>query len=301
MMGLLQRTLIYIPTREASISPQDAGLPTGRVHTVTLTTEDNLQLHGWHVLPDGQAVEHRPSPPASRGVKPPGLQGEGDGVGALQSARWVVLFFCGNGGNRSYRGPEFEAFMELGAHVFVFDYRGYGENAGSPSEEGLAADARAVWKYVTEERNVSPERVIVYGESLGGGVAVRLAAELCESGTPPAGLIVRSTFSSLADTGAFHYPWLPVRWLLRDRFESVQRIGAVRCPLLQLHGERDEIVPIHLGRKLFAAAPDQSESGVPKRFVTLPTAGHNDVLFAAGRQFREAIATFFQTLDVDGA
>ena len=161
----------------------------------------------------------------------------------------------------------------------------------------MAADARAVWKYATEERTVSPGRIVLYDESLGGGVAVRLAAEMCEAGTPPAGLILRSTFSSLADAGAYHYPWLPVRLVLVDRFGSIDRISAVTCPILQVHGGRDTIMPIELGRRLFEAAPEKSAGGTAKRFVELPTANHNDVLLVAEPEFRRAVSEFLKALD----
>jgi fermentation-respiration switch protein FrsA (DUF1100 family) len=181
--------------------------------------------------------------------------------------------------------------------VFIFDYRGYGDNSGSPSEEMLAADARAIWNYATQERDVLPNRLILYGESLGGGVAVRLAAELSQADAAPAGLIVRSTFSSLVEAGEYHYPLLPVRLVLVDRFDSVDRIPDVTCPILQLHGARDSIMPIELGRRLFAAAPQGSSTGIAKHFVELRNAGHNDVTLVAEAELRAAIKAFLGTLD----
>jgi hypothetical protein len=208
----------------------------------------------------------------------------------------LALFFSGNAANRRYRVSEFQVLTDLGCDVFLFDYRGYGDNAGSPSEEKLVADARTIWSYTTEDRNVSPERIILYGESLGGGVAVRIAAEMCQAGTPPAGLILRSTFSSLVDAGAYHYPWLPVRLLLIDRFASIDHIALVTCPILQVHGARDTIMPISLGRRLFDAAPHRSASGLAKRFIELQNAHHNDVLLVAKPELRRAVAEFLESL-----
>jgi len=208
------------------------------------------------------------------------------------------LYFSGNAGNRAWRIPEFEVFTQLGCDVFVFDYRGYGENPGSPSEEHLAADATAAWRYATQTRRIEPHRLILFGESLGGGVAVRLAAEQCAAGTPPGGLVLRATFSSLPDAAAYHYPWLPVRWLLVDRYPSAARMPQVTCPILHIHGLRDTIIPIQLGKKLFAAAPPQSASGIPKRFVELPAADHNDILAVAVPEFRDAVAEFLKRLSM---
>lgn len=279
ILASVQRSLIYLPTRDTDIDPADAGLPDGQVHNIRVETADGLDLHGWHVLPEGRSAADR---------------AECDRE--LAAGRPLVLFFSGNAGNRRYRMPEFQVLTSVGCDVFLFDYRGYGENGGSPSEESLAADARAVWNYATQQRQVAPERIVLYGESLGSGVAVRLAAEVCDAGTPPAGIILRSTFSSLVDAGAHHYPWLPVRTLLVDRFPSLDRISAVNCPILQVHGLRDRIMPIELGRQLFDAAPIQSSGGIPKRFVELATAGHNDVILVAEGELRRAVRDFLGSL-----
>jgi fermentation-respiration switch protein FrsA (DUF1100 family) len=271
--------MIYLPIREHRIEPEDAGLPRGQVHTVTVRVDDQLDLRGWHVLADGHSAATRE-------------QYERE----LASGRKLVLYFSGNGGNRRYRVSEFSVLTSLGVDVINFDYRGYGDNLGSPSEELIAADARAIWDYVTRERKVEPDRIILYGESLGGAVAVRLAAELCEADSPPAGVILRSTFSSLVDAGAHHYPWLPVRMALVDRYNSIDRIPQVTCPILQIHGTSDSIMPIKFGRKLFEAAAEQSSSGIAKKFVELPGAGHNDVTLVAEAELREAIGEFLTAL-----
>ena len=125
-------------------------------------------------------------------------------------------------------------------------------------------------------------------------MATRLCSEVCEAGTAPAGLILTSTFSSMLDTAAWHYPVFPVRLLLRDRFESEKRIASVSCPLFQIHGTRDSIVPFELGRKLFAAAPKRSANMIEKKFLELPHAEHNGI---SRGMFREVISEFFAQID----
>jgi fermentation-respiration switch protein FrsA (DUF1100 family) len=275
LLALFQRSLIYVPTRARSLPPSRATIPGVSAEGVVVPTEDGLVLNGWWLTakPDSVADDDRKTR-AGAGQKP------------------LVLYFCGNAGHRGYRLAEFDILTAAGADVLCCDYRGYGDNPGTPSEEGLAADARAVWKFATSERGLPPDRVVLFGESLGGGVAVRLAEELCRGGTPPGGLIVRSTFSSLEDVAAGHYPWLPVRWLLSERFPSESRIGQVTCPILVIHGMRDTIVPHRLGRTLFAAAPDQSSSGLRKEMVDLPNADHNDILETGKAAFRDAVSGF---------
>jgi fermentation-respiration switch protein FrsA (DUF1100 family) len=275
MLSFLQRSMMYFPDREQAIEPAVAGLPVGRVHTVTSQSDDGLALRGWLVLADGQVAQDR----AEVGRR-------------LSEGRPCVLYFSGNAGNRRYRVPEFEVFTAAGCNVLVFDYRGYGENAGTPTETHLAADAHTAWRFATGELQVSPERILLFGESLGGGVAVRLAADLSAAGSPPGGIILRSTFSSMVDVAAYHYPWLPVRLVLIDRYLSQDRISVVTCPILQLHGQQDTIVPIRLGRRLFAAAPERSAGGVAKQWIELPHADHNDIPLVAEGPYRAAITRF---------
>lgn len=275
MLVAFQRSLIYQPFVEKSLPTKLATLPTVRVHDVVTRTEDGLDLRGWLILAKGHVA---------------GTDKDVDAK--LTEGRPVVLYFGGNAANRSYRTLEVATLADAGADVLIFDYRGYGDNLGDPSEEGLARDARAVWRFATETKQIEPRRIVLFGESLGGGVAISLASELSQKKTPLGGLILRSTFSSLVDAGAYHFPWLPVRWLLIDRFPSEQRIRDVTCPLLQFHGRRDTIVPFRLGKKLFAAAPEKSATGVPKRFVELPNADHNDVMETSGPDIAKAVREF---------
>jgi uncharacterized protein len=285
MLAFVQRSLIYFPARRAEIVPADAGLPAGRVHSVQLTSDDGLTLHGWHVTTTDSGLVNEQVRP---GVEPVPFSSSHEGP--------VILYFSGNAGHRGYRGDELQTLADLGAEAFLFDYRGYGENPGRPTEDHLIRDAAAAWRYLTETRGIAASRIVLFGESLGGGIAVRLAADLCRAGTPPGGLMLRSTFSSLVDVAAYHYPWMPVRLLMIDRYQSVQHIPSVTCPILQIHGVRDTIVPIRFARRLIDAAPPQSTSGTPKQLVELPRADHNDIPLVNPVEYRAAMADFLQAI-----
>lgn len=175
--------------------------------------------------------------------------------------RPIIVYFHGNGGSIAGRVFKVRPFVEAGYGVLLVSWRGYGGNPGSPSEEGLLADGRAALDHVGGRAPV-----VLLGESLGAAVAVRLAAE-----RTPVAAILEAPFASAVSVGAEHYWWLPVRLLMKDRFESIRWIGEVTAPLLILHGERDGVVPVAHGRRLLAAANE------PKRGVFLPEAGHNDL------------------------
>jgi len=157
--------------------------------------------------------------------------------------------------------------------VLLFDYRGFGGNAGRPTEDGLARDARAARAYLETRADVDQRRVFYFGESLGAAVAVRLAVE-----HPPAGLVLRSPFTSLAEVGQVHYPMLPVRWLLRDRFDSLSRMREIRCPVVVIAGDRDSVVPFSQSRRVHAAVPGSGP------LVVVEGADHNDARLVHGPQ-----------------
>jgi len=247
---LFQRNLIYMPMGDV-LDPAQVGLPEAR--EVTFQTEDGVELNGWFV-----AVERENPGPA-------------------------VLVFNGNAGNRSYRAPLAAALAAEGLSVLLLDYRGFGGSGGRPTETGLAADARAARAWLAAQESVDPDALIYFGESLGAAVAVSLAVE-----HPPAALILRSPFTSLADIGRHHYPFLPVRLLLEDRFLSIDRIGALRCPLLIVAGSADRIVPADQSRRLFDAAPE------PKRLVVIPGVRHNDHELLAGVRLLTEIRSFLE-------
>ena len=279
MLAVLQRQLIYQPTRVSQLPISESGFRRGSGEEISLPTPDGLQLGGWHILPSSLNAA-----------------AAADFDRCLTEGRKVVLFFHGNGGHRGHRDLEYQLLTRLDVHVIAFDYRGYGENAGQPTEENFASDAREMWKYLNQTRHVAPERIILYGESLGSGVATRLASELSAAGTPPGGLILISPFSSLIDAAGYHYPWLPVSWLLKDRYRSDQYITRVNAPLLILHGTKDSVVPINLGRKLFELAPERSANGIAKTFVELPRSDHNDILLANPAEFEKGVAKFLMQL-----
>lgn len=277
MLTFFQRSLIYQGSRVESVPLSMAGRA-GNVHAVQITTHDGLGLNGWLFLAEGRTVENEEQ--CNR---------------ELCSGRSLVLYFPGNAGNRSHRASDCRDFTDLGANVVLVDYRGYADNPGAPTEEMLAADAMSIWREMTERRGVAADKLIVFGESLGGGVATRLASELCAAGNSPACLIVTSTFSSLVEAAKYHYPFLPVQFLLVDRFPSVDRAAKINCPVLQIHGTVDTIVPIELSRRLWAAFPEHSKSGIAKEFVELPHAGHNDI---PQSDFRASAGTFLARLGV---
>ena len=262
-----QRSLMYPAAVTGPLPAAEQRPPGVRLDDVTAITDDGLTLHGWRCRPLADTPQ-----------------------------RPVVLLFHGNGGNRNGTLATAELLAALGAETLLFDYRGYAENAGSPSETGLKIDAHAVWKTATGSLGIPPERIVLFGESLGGAVAVALAADLCTAGTPPAGLMVRSTFGSIVDVAAGRFPWLPVRLALRDRWNSAGRVARVTCPVLVLHGDTDGSVPLAMGRALFAAVPPASAAGVPRQFVLLAGAGHNNVLDVSREPLTQAIDEFLNAV-----
>lgn len=253
LIWAVQRRLMYFPFRQVP-SPNAVGLP--NVEPVTFSTTDGITLNGWF-------LSSRRSP-----------------------AWFTVLVFNGNAGNRAYRAPLGAALRAQGLAVLLFDYRGFGENPGAPTEAGLVADARAARAHLLSRADVDPARIVYLGESLGSAVAVGLAAE-----HPPAALILRSPFVSMAELGQLHYPFLPVRWLLRDRFAAIDRISRVPCPLLVIAGERDRIVPPEQSRRLYDAASSA------KTLLMLPGADHNDDELLAGKELIHAIIRFLQEVN----
>lgn len=195
------------------------------------------------------------------------------------NAPWVMQCH-GNGGNIANNIAYLALFKKLGLNGVIFDYRGYGRSRGVPSEAGLIEDATAVRNYLLTAQGVKPDQLIYFGESLGGGVACALAER-----APPAGLVLKSTFTSVPARAAEVYPFLPVRWLARTRFDSDQRIAGISCPKLFLHATDDDIVPYHHGRKLFELA------GEPKTWLDIP-GGHNASPLELGDRFTATLADF---------
>ncbi|HEX5671540.1 MAG TPA: alpha/beta fold hydrolase [Acidimicrobiia bacterium] len=242
-LWLFQRRLIYYPV--AGVPPLSATLPGARI--VTISTSDGLVLTGWFLAP--------PTPIAA------------------------VLVLNGNAGNRADRAPLAKALVDRGYEVLVFDYRGYGGNEGSPSEEGLALDAAAAVAALAEVATV--DRLILLGESLGAAVAARLAVE-----SPPTALVLRSPFPSLAAVAAVHYSYLPTRLLLRDHYDTLQPVSMIKVPILVVAGSADSIVPTHLSRAVYEAASADAH------WALIENANHNDPALSFGQPLLTAIDRF---------
>jgi uncharacterized protein len=180
---------------------------------------------------------------------------------AAAPAKGVVLFLHGNGGNLQTYLPRRTEFLKRGYDFCVLDYRGYGKSTGPVSEAGVDADAEAGWDYLAKQYD--PKTIVIYGQSLGSGFAVRLAKK-----HQPRILYLEVPYTSLADVGAYQYPWLPVRWLTKYPGESLKHIGDVKCPVNIIHGTADEVIPYEMGEKLSKAA----QKG---QLYTCPDVGHN--------------------------
>lgn len=224
---LCQRMLIYRPEVAGSLAVQSLGLPENRCRDVLIETQDGDRLRGWLL----QAQSH-----------------------SRQSHRSLIIYFPGNAGHRYYRWRNLQEFVKAGFDVLIFDYRGFGDSTGSPSELRLTADARAIWDFAEQQLDYSPRRTVVFGESLGGAVALSLWTDQRTAFRGPAALLLNATFTSMTDTVRWHYPFFPFQLGLRDTWNSLPRIRRVRCPITIFHGTEDQIVPIEHGRMLASFA-----------------------------------------------
>jgi len=184
--------------------------------------------------------------------------------GRAEPGQPTLLYFHGNAGSLATRSERIRKYMAHGLGVFMMTYRGYGGSTGAPSEQANVADAKLAYDTLVRG-GVDPADIILYGESLGSGIAVQVAAE-----RRVGGLVLDAPFTSMVDLAVLHYPFIPARSLLRDRYETLSHIGSVAAPLLILHGEGDEIIPAAMGLRVYEAAR------VAKKIVTFPGAGHSD-------------------------
>ena len=245
LVFFMQSRLVFMPFRAVDVTPDDVGLP---YKPVRFEAEDGVKLLGWFV-------------PA-------------------KDARATVLFCHGNAGNISHRLDSLRLFHALRLNTFIFDYRGYGESEGHPSEDGTYRDAAAAWHYLLDQEKIPPDKIVVFGRSLGGAVAAWLASQY----TPKA-LILESSFTSVPDMGAKLYPFLPIRLLARIRYPTLQRLAQVHCPVLVVHSPEDDIVPFSHGQQLFEAANE------PKELLKIQGT-HNEGFFSSGELYSHGLDLF---------
>jgi len=226
---IAQRRLMYLPDR-ARVPPSNYGLV--GVEERVLDTPDGVRLVGWY----GRAAPGRPT----------------------------VLYFHGNAGNLTNRSERVRKYTARGFGIFMPSYRGYSGSTGSPTERANVADGKLAYDALRKD-GIPPEEIILYGESLGSGVAVQVAAE-----KPVGGIVLDAPYTSIVDVAAGAYPFLPVRPFMFDRYDTMRHLRDVKAPLLVVHGEEDEVIPVDMGRAVYAAANG------PKELVTFPGAGHSD-------------------------
>lgn len=251
ILYFFQSRFVFFPTRRIEATPDDVALP---FEPVEIRTDDGVKITGWFV-------------PA-------------------ENAGGTILFFHGNGGNISHRLDSLLIFHELGLSTLIIDYRGYGRSEGKPSEEGLYLDAQAAWKYLLEQRSTEPDKIILFGRSLGGAVAVHLAGK-----HKPKALIVESTCTSIPEIGSDIYPFLPcalLRWLSRYQFNAAEGVSQAACPVLVVHSRDDDMIPFSHGQAIFDAA------GGPKEFLEI-TGSHNEGFIVSGRTYKDGLDTFIST------
>lgn len=249
---IFQPRMIYYPESEISMSPEDIGLS---YEDVSFRASDGTELSGWFIPVEGSSG--------------------------------TVLFCHGNAGNISHRLDSIRVFKRLGLDIFIFDYRGYGKSGGKPSEQGTYMDAEAAWRYLTDKRRIPPQRIIVFGRSLGGPVAARLTLE-----HTPGALIVESSFTSIPDIAARYYPYLPVRLISRYRYNTEEYINRVNCPVLIVHSKDDDMIPFSHGLRLFESARE------PKQFLEI-SGSHDYGFIQSAAHYEEGLRTFVSGKTID--
>lgn len=258
-MVIFEDAMIFFPDQDPSgfwdVEAVSNGTGTA-IEECFFPTSDGERLNGWWCRPE--------TPDASTSA----------------TTEMVLLWFHGNAGNLSQRAGLMLDLAAIPAQVFIIDYRGYGRSTGRPNEKGLYRDARAAWRYLTEDRRIGADRIVILGKSLGGAAAVDLATEV-----EPAGLIVESSFTSIPEMAAHHYPFIP-RWMVRTKMDTLAKIGRVGCPILVIHSPADEVVPYAHGERLFQAAEGD------KRFLEVPGAGHNELWLVGGSDYFGALREF---------
>jgi len=249
ILYFMQPRFLYGPVREVLYTPDELGLD---FEKVAFKSGDGLLLSGWYI-------------PA-------------------EDSEFTVLFCHGNGGNMFHRLDSISILHNLGLNCFIFDYRGYGQSEGKPSEEGTYLDAGAAYKWLTEEKKVSADDIIIFGRSLGGSIAAQLASRV-EAGA----LIIESSFTSYVDIGKKFYPYMPVRWFTKFSYKTADYVKQVDCPVMIIHSRNDEVVPFEFGCQLYEAANE------PKEFVEI-FGSHNDGFLVSSEIYKSAWANWLKFL-----
>jgi len=245
----LERKSYYFPSKNIDATPESIGLT---YEDVRIETSDNKQIHGWYI----------PHP----------------------EARYTMIFSHGNAGNISHRLDKIFFFHKLKINILIFDYRGYGKSKGSPSEKGLFNDILAAYDYLTQKRSIQNDSILLYGESLGGAVAIE-----CAYKNSAGGLIVEDTFTSVKDMAKIYYPFVP-QFLISNLYDSKSKIKHIRCPVLIIHSREDDIAPFAHGEQLFELAPE------PKYFCIIH-GSHNEAFFNSLDTIKQEIQTFLNELN----
>jgi hypothetical protein len=245
LVYLRQDSMVYYPTKDIEGTPSDIGL---KYEELTLTTKDNIKLSAWYV-------------PA-------------------KNERGVLLFCHGNAGNISHRLDSIRIFHDLGLSVLIFDYRGYGRSEGSPTEDGTYLDAESAWEYLVSAKGIRPEKIILFGRSLGSVVAAEFALR-----HPAAGIIIESGFKSIPALGAKFFPYLPIRLISRFQYSTIDKVSMINMPKLFIHSPQDEMIPYEHGIALFKNAKE------PKEFLQM-TGGHNEGFLTSGKIYTDGLDRF---------
>jgi pimeloyl-ACP methyl ester carboxylesterase len=248
-----ERAQVFIPSRRLDVGPDALGRA---FEDVTLTTADHVRINAWFFPAESQA----PHPD------------------------WVILLCHGNAGNMSHRLDHFRLLLESGVNVMAFDYRGYGRSEGRPSESGTVTDALTAYRWL-RQKGFAANRIIALGESLGGGVASELALR-----ETLGGLILQSSFTSVADLGAEIFPWLPVRWLSTIHYDTQNKLPQIKVPVLILHSRTDSLVPFHHAQTNFARAN-------PPKWLWELDGDHNEVIGLHPGPYRRGIEKYLQMLE----
>ena len=240
-----QSSFVYFPYKDIQGTPKQLGMP---CKDVTFVSKDGIKLNGWFIPSD--------------------------------DSKDVVLFCHGNAGNISHRMESIQIFHKMGLSVFIFDYRGYGQSEGIPSEKGTYLDAEAAWNYLTKVENFDASNIILFGRSMGGSISAKLATD-----KRPKVLIIESSFTSITNLGANIYPFLPVRLLSRFSYDTLKYVKLVKSPVLVIHSGDDEIVPFVHGRAIYEAAH------APKEFLKI-RGSHNEGFWLSRVEYAKAIEKF---------